>query len=209
MYCAEGPTDNDKIKCYLENTDIPKITVDMKRAVDQSITMSEISRALKELKSNRTPGCDRLPPEFYKVFWLALKDFIYDLFMEIVEKGKLHLSARRGIITLIEKQGRDPLLMKIGDQLVCSIQIFKLFSKVIAIRLQGVLGAIIHESQTGFMKGRLIGENIVKLLNLMDYCELNRKSAVVINFDFEKAFDKVKWPAIFTPWKPSDSEKDL
>ena len=73
----------------------------------------------------------------------------------------------------------------------------KILSKLVALRLQKVLVKLIHPTQTGFIKGRLIGENVLKILNMIDYCNANKKSAVLISFDFEKAFYKVSWSAIY------------
>ena len=43
------------------------------------------------------------------------------------------------------------------------------------------------------MRGRYIGENLLQLTSLIEYCKNNMINAVVISFDFEKAFDKIEW----------------
>ena len=45
---------------------------------------------------------------------------------------------------------------------------YKIASKVIANRIKSVLQTIINETQTGFMKGRYIGENIRLIFELLD-----------------------------------------
>ena len=52
---------------------------------------------------------------------------------------------------------------------------------------------IINEDQTGFIKGRYIGENIVKLLNIMEYVEEEHIPSLLVVIDFEKAFDCLRW----------------
>ena len=182
---------------YLEELEFPKITTEQSRLLDQEITMFEISLALKELKGGKSPGVDGLPPEFYKVFWMRLKQMFYNLIQEIVRDKKLHLSARRGIITLIEKLGKDPLELDNWRPISLLCADYKIFAKLVARRLETILPSIIHESQTGFMKNRNIAENAMKLLSLMDYAEQNKTSAIVISFDFRKAFDCIEWPAIY------------
>ena len=164
----------------------------MKAKLEQEISLSEISLALKELKSYKCPGVDGISVAFYKVFYGKLKFFLRDLINEIVENGKLHLSARRGIITLIEKIGKDPLLVDNWRPICLLCTDYKIFAKIIALRLQGALPHIINTSQTGFMKGCNIGENILKLESLINYCESTKTSAVMISFDFYKAFDSVE-----------------
>lgn len=94
---------------FIENIEFPQIDQDSKIHLEQEINQHEIGKALKELKSYKCPGIDGLSAGFYKMFYPKLKGFLYELFNEIVKSGKMHLSARRGIITLLEKTGKDPL----------------------------------------------------------------------------------------------------
>ena len=48
----------------------------------------------------------------------------------------------------------------------------------------------------GFLKGRHIAENSIKLLNLMDFCDKTEMSCVVLSIDFEKAFDKLEYESM-------------
>ena len=48
---------------------------------------------------------------------------------------------------------------------------YKIITKVIANRIKQVLPNIIHESQTDFMKGRYIGENIRLIYETLDYAD--------------------------------------
>ena len=48
-----------------------------------------------------------------------------------------------------------------------------------------------HNSQTGFKKGRHIGENIRLLFKIIDNAEDEDKPHLIFFSDFEKAFDSV------------------
>ena len=65
-----------------------------------------------------------------------------------------------------------------------------------ANRLQSVLDELIHKSQTGFQKGKQLGENIIKLLSVIDYCEEKNKPGLLMSINFRKAFDSVRWDFI-------------
>ena len=93
----------------------------------------------------------------------------------------------------MEKLHRDPLNIKNWRPLTLMNVDYKLFSKIIANRIQEIINDIIHNDQTGFMKGSFIGENLLYLTSLIEYCEKNAISAIIISFDFEKAFGKVEW----------------
>ena len=52
---------------------------------------------------------------------------------------------------------------------------------------------IINEDQTGYVKGRFIGTNIRLIEDIMYYTEINNIPGILLNVDFEKAFDTVSW----------------
>ena len=66
-------------------------------------------------------------------------------------------------------------------------------TKCIATRLKNNLIKIINKSQSGFIKGRYIGDNIRSLLEVIDLAEEENLSCIVLSIDFEKAFDTISW----------------
>ena len=191
LYQAEGEADLS----YIEDLEAPKITLSQKEFLDSDISQGEIARSIKQMANNKSPGTDGLPVEFYKMFYGKLKSLLFSLFEEIIEEKSFHLSAKRGIISLLEKVGQSILKLKSWRPLSLLNVDFKVFSKILASRLHTVLNDIIHDSQTGFIKGRYMAENIMKMMNLIEYCNKNAKSAAILSIDFEKAFDKVSWQA--------------
>ncbi len=70
---------------------------------------------------------------------------------------------------------------------------YKILTKSLAFRLQKVLPLIINSDQTGYIKGRYIGENIRTISDLIEYTSLMNMPGVILLIDFEKAFDTIKW----------------
>ena len=64
---------------------------------------------------------------------------------------------------------------------------YKIATKAIANRVKKVLPKLIHNSQTGFMKGRYIGENIRKIFEVLEHAEEQEIPGLIFFFDFEKA----------------------
>ena len=90
------------------------------------MTLKECYESLKTFKPNKSPGCDGLPAECYLVFWKEMGSKLVDCLNYCLDKNYLSLSQRRGVITLLEKKGKDPLKIKInGDQLPFLIQIIR------------------------------------------------------------------------------------
>ena len=110
------------------------------------------------------------------------------------EVGELHRSARRGVITLIPKKSKDPLLIKNWRPLNMLTTDYKILATVLSTRLKRVLPDIISESQTGFMKGRQISTT---LRTTVEVIRNNSKvSGFLLSLDFEKCFDHIEYSAI-------------
>ena len=70
---------------------------------------------------------------------------------------------------------------------------YKILSKALDNRLKGlVLNRIVEPYQTGFMEGRSILTNIVKLLTIMDETSRKKISGLILSIDFEKGFDMIE-----------------
>ena len=73
---------------------------------------------------------------------------------------------------------------------------YKILSKAIALRIEKVLPRLINCNQTGFMKGRYIGQNIRLINDIMEQTKLQNIPGILLLLDFRKAFDTVEWDFI-------------
>ena len=58
-------------------------------------------------------------------------------------------------------------------------------TKVIANRIKDVLPSVIHPNQSGFMKGRFIGETARSILDIIAHTESLQLPGVLLFIDFE------------------------
>ena len=70
---------------------------------------------------------------------------------------------------------------------------YKILTKSIAKRLEKVLPKIINSDQTGYIKGRFIGENVRLIQDVMSHTKQEEKPGIAIFLDFRKAFDTIEW----------------
>ena len=58
------------------------------------------------MESGKSPFTDGLPAEFYEVFWKDASPFLINSLNRIYQKGKLAITQRRSIISLIPKKDK-------------------------------------------------------------------------------------------------------
>ena len=75
--------------------------------------------------------------------------------------------------------------------------VYKIGSSCIANRLKTVLPKLINDDQSGFIQNRYIGDNIRLIYDIIAYLEENQLPGLILNIDFEKAFDSVNWNFMF------------
>ena len=64
---------------------------------------------------------------------------------------------------------------------------------MIAHRVAKILPKLINEDQTGYVKGRYIGQNIRLIKDVMKLTDLEQIPGIALFIDFKKAFDTVDW----------------
>ena len=185
---------------------LPKVDADVFNSYGDDLTPEECYETLKTFKINKSPGNDGLTSEFYKKFWPLFGTMIVNSFNCSYQFGQLTSSQRQAVITLIDKK-KDRLLLKNWRPISLLNVDYKLLSKTLANRLTPILSTIIHPNQTGFMKGRNIGENIRILYDSIDFTKKNNKQGIILALDFEKAFDSLEWNFIIEVLKKFDFSK--
>ena len=74
---------------------------------------------------------------------------------------------------------------------------YKILTHIFSNRLKEGLPQIISDTQSGFMKGRSIHNNIRLVLDLVEYSDYINDDGFILFLDFYKAFDMVEHPFIF------------
>lgn len=158
--------------------------------------LKKLKAALKNMKNNKSPGSDGLPWEFYKIFWNNIKHHLNNSLNYAFDKSEMSITQREGIITLLPKESKNIRHIKNWRPITLLNCDYKLATKCISNRLCKVLPKIINSDQTGFIKGRYIGENIIRLCHIMDLVDEEDIESLVMNVDFQKAFDSLEYDFI-------------
>ena len=187
-------------KLYTENPDVIfnfvnesgiQHSEEEKGDLEAPFTFEEFTQSLRGLARGKTPGNDGLTMDFYIIMWKQVGKPLWEAVLESHKEGKLYLSARRGVISLIPKKNRDPLYIKNYRPISLLNNDHKLVAKMITNRLKKYIHKVIRPQQTGYVPGRYIGINLRKMIDLLGYLERENTQAILLALDFEKCFDSI------------------
>ena len=125
------------------------------------------------------------------MFWsdisalIAVLNFAYEI-------GKIPVTQRRGLIKLIPKKETGLKNLKNSRPFSLLNCDYKVGAKSIANRIQSTLTKPINIDQTGFIKGRFIGQNIRLIDGIINYTSNKNIPDLILLLDFEKAFDTLE-----------------
>lgn len=190
---SEKSTDRERRKEVLSFLDK---TIQDKSFLSDDLTGEELLECLKGFNKGKSPGADGLPLEFYLTFWDILAQDLLTVFQDFDDLDRLPDSFRVGIVTLLHKKD-DRTDLKNWRPITLLNFDLKLFSKVLSTRMSKVLEEVIHPDQTCAVPGRLITDSLVLIRDAICYARDRNIRLVVLNLDFEKAFDRVSHQYLF------------
>jgi hypothetical protein len=150
----------------------------------------EIKAAVDGMDRSSAPSPDGLGPSFYRAAWPTVKSAMLRLFAAVHARNAQLGAINRAHVVLLPKT--DGVLSPSSFRPIslhnCSM---KTVCKALTTRLQGQIGALVDENQSGFLSGRSISETFVFATELVQ-CYFKRKSpTLVLKLDFSKAFDSI------------------
>uniref|UniRef100_A0A3Q0RMJ3 Reverse transcriptase domain-containing protein n=1 Tax=Amphilophus citrinellus TaxID=61819 RepID=A0A3Q0RMJ3_AMPCI len=196
LYSQPPSADVDQMKAFLEELDLPTIGKKHNDLLTSPITIADIKRAVNRLKTNKSPGSDGLPAEWYKKFSDELIPILEVSFNHTLKYGETPPSWKEAIISVIPKKNNSETCSDFRPISLLNVD-YKLYTSIISKRYEYFIREIIDEDQTGFIKGRQTQDNIRRAIHIINHIQNNQTSAVLMSLDAEKAFDSVNWTFLY------------
>lgn len=161
---------------------------------EEPLTLQELTDCLGHMPRAKQPGSDGLQYEVLQQFWGVLGQPLLDVFLEAfydTATGSLSPSQLLGTIVLIYKGAgarNDPKSYRPITLLNTDA---KLLGKVLADRWGQHLTSVVDVTQTAFLPGRWIGDNVLSHLEELDYLESAGEPGCIAFLDFAKAYDRL------------------
>ena len=151
------------------------------------LTLQDYGKALKELPNNKSPGCDGFTTNFYKFFWIDIKELLFESYNYSFEKNAMTQEQKRGILNLLPKKDKDLRYLANWRPVSLLTTDYKILTKALAMKLQKVIPTIVDSDQVGYIKKRYIGENVRIIQDILLKADLEKLDAYITQIDFEKA----------------------
>nr|GEY43549.1 RNA-directed DNA polymerase, eukaryota [Tanacetum cinerariifolium] len=131
--------------------------------LEKPITRDEIRNAVWACGENKSPGPDGFTFEFFRKFWVLI--------------SKAH----------------DPKFVSEYRPISLIGCLYKVVTKILAIRLSSVIADLISDVQTAFLPNRQILDGPFIINELLSWCKHKKQQATIFKVDFAKAYDSIRW----------------
>jgi hypothetical protein len=143
----------------------------------------------------KAPGPDGLHAIFYKKFWDICGAEITHEILQAINSGVIPDGWNDTTVVLIPKVDDPELVTQFRPISLCNV-IYKIISKMLALRLKGILPDVISPMLSAFVPGRLITDNVLVAYECLHSIKNKRSGSsgyCVVKLDMHKAYDRVEW----------------
>ena len=103
LYASHDEDNKEAFGDFVRDLQTDKLTDEERENLEGYITIEECSKVLKTLPAGKSPGDDGFTAEFYNCFFDLVSRDLVNSFNTAYKEGKLSISQRRGVITLVPK----------------------------------------------------------------------------------------------------------
>lgn len=156
----------------------------------------EVKSAVFSLNANSAAGPDGYSGSFFHSAWDIIAHDIFDAVSDFFRSCKLPAGLNSSFVVLLPKE-KNAMSVTDFRPIVLSNFLFKIISKILAVRLNLVASKVISLQQFGFIEGRRMHDAILLAsegVNAM--FRINGGRNLAFKIDICKAFDTLRWDFI-------------
>ena len=180
----------DEVRPGVDNLNFCRLSVLEEGSLTNLFILDEVKQAIWDCNSFKSPGPDGISFGFIKQFWNDLKDDFMCFISEFYRNGRLTKGINTTFIALIPKVSSPQRLNGFHPISLVGCM-YKVLAKILANRLRAVIGSVVSDLQSAFVKGKQILDGILVANEAVDEARRLRKDMLLFKVNFEKAYDSV------------------
>ncbi|KAL2517783.1 Uncharacterized protein Adt_14030 [Abeliophyllum distichum] len=156
-------------------------------------TLAEVREAIFSIDPDSVAGPDGFSSHFFQECWDIISDDVFQAVLDFFAGGHFPRGFSATSIVLIPKRDNACRWSEFRPISLCTV-FNKLVTKLLNSRLSNILPQIISAPQSGFISGRLIGDNILLAQELLYTLDTKvRGGNAILKLDMAKAYDRLDW----------------
>lgn len=182
LYSSHNPKPIDVVKRKVMNVgseDVPEITT------------SEVEYALRKMKNGKSPGSDNIVIEMVKDGGDRVIELLRIAFNKCLDDQKIPEIWNCAVVILLYKKGNKADLNNYRPISLLS-HLYKLFTKIITLRLTNKLDSYQPVEQAGFRSGYSTLDHILAMRIMVEKTTEYQMTLWLAFIDYKKAFDSVE-----------------
>ena len=194
LFQTSNPQLIDEALANVSTTITDQINADLTAPVSEW----EVKLALFAMHPEKASGPDGFTALFYQNFWDIVKEDLTRMVNEFLFDGTMANGLNDANICLIPKKEKPDEMSQFRPISLCNVS-YKIISKVLYQRLKKVLPDRISETQSAFVAGRQITDNVLIAQEMFHALRTNsggREKRMTIKTDMSKAYDRLEWDFI-------------
>ena len=191
LFSSSNPHNLDRILSGVQ----PVVSDDMRADLDKPFSSEEVGQAIREMAPLKAPGPDGMPPLFFQTYWTEVGMDVTQAVLSCLNSRSILKSINHTFIALIPKINNPERVSDFRPISLCNV-IYNIIAKVLTNRLKQILPHIIAPTQSAFVPGRLITDNVLvayEALHMMHGRKKDKTGTLALKLDVSKAYDRVEW----------------
>jgi hypothetical protein len=139
---------------------MPKMTPLMNEQLLGPFSPENVKNVVFSIGDYKAPSPDGLHAIFYKKFWNICGEEVTQEILQALNTGAIPEGWNDTTVVMIPKVDDPELFTQFRPISLCNV-IYKITSKMLALRLKAILPEIISPMQSAFVPGRLITDNVL------------------------------------------------
>ncbi|KAL0417207.1 UNVERIFIED_CONTAM: hypothetical protein Slati_3552600 [Sesamum latifolium] len=154
-----------------------RVTDAMNEALILPFSSEDVVYALKQMHPLESPGPDDMSPIFFQKYWSIVGPGVCSFILDFLNKGAFHPLVNFTHIVFILKFPNPTDMTQFRPISLCNV-VYKLASRCITNRIKPFLDSLISPSQSAFVPGLLITDNVLVAYELNHFLKNKNRGKV-------------------------------